>query len=76
MTGKAGRVVATVVGELPNATWRVELANRRRVLAHSAGAREANFVRVRIGDRVAIELSPHDPTRGRIVSKMERENGK
>jgi len=63
-------VTATVVEELANATWRVELEDRRQVLAHAAGNREANFVRVRLGDRVKLALSPLDPTRGRIVSRI------
>jgi len=67
---KAGGVTATVIGELPNATWTVELEDRRRVLAHAAGAQAANFVRVRVGDRVRVELSDQDPARGRIVKKV------
>lgn len=61
------QVVATVLELLPNATYRVELETREQVLAHQAGAQEKNFVRVRPGDRVSVELSPHDPSRGRIV---------
>jgi translation initiation factor IF-1 len=60
-------VAATVLELLPNATVRVELDSREQVLAHAAGAREKNFVRVRPGDRVAVELAPNDPSRGRIV---------
>jgi translation initiation factor IF-1 len=60
-------LVATVVELLPNATYRVELESREQVLAHAAGARVKNFVRVRPGDRVCVELSPHDPGRGRIT---------
>jgi translation initiation factor IF-1 len=56
-----------VVELLPNATCRVELESREQVLAHAAGAKVKNFVRVRPGDRVSVELSPHDPGRGRIV---------
>ena len=58
---------ATVLELLPNATWRLELDTREQVLAHAAGAQEKNFVRVRPGDRVWVELSPHDPGRGRIT---------
>jgi len=60
-------LVATVLELLPNATCRVELETRERVLAHAAGAVVKNFVRVRPGDRVCVELSPHDPGRGRIT---------
>jgi len=58
---------ATVMELLPNAVVRVKLANQGLVLAHAAGAAKTNFVRVRPGDRVQVELSPHDPGRGRIV---------
>ena len=69
-SGGAGQaVVATVVELLPQATYRLELENRRQVLAHAAGARK-NFVRVRPGDRVRVELSAHDRTRGRIVELL------
>jgi translation initiation factor IF-1 len=61
------QVLATVLELLPNATVRVELDSREQVLAHAAGAREKNFVRVRPGDRVEVELARNDPSRGRIV---------
>ena len=65
---KAERAVeATVIEQLPNAAYRVELASREQVIAHAAGARETNFVRLRLKDKVMVELSPHDRTRGRIV---------
>ena len=60
-------VTATVLEELPNALYRVELENKRQVLAHPVGAVKRNFVRLRPGDRVRVELSPHDGTRGRIT---------
>ena len=63
-------VVATVLELLPNATCRVELETRQQVLAHAAGAAVKNFVRVRPGDRVSVEISPHDPGRGRIVKVL------
>jgi len=64
-------VTATVVELLPNATCRLRLEDRRLVLAHAAGASKLNFVRVRPGDRVQVELSPHDPSRGRITRLLE-----
>ncbi len=61
----------TVEGEvlelLPSAIVRVRLANENRVLAHAAGPVRTNFVRLRPGDKVEVELAPHDPGRGRIV---------
>jgi translation initiation factor IF-1 len=64
--------MATILELLPNATCRVELESKEQVLAHAAGAAERNFVRVRPGDRVRIELSPHDRTRGRITELLRR----
>lgn len=65
-------VEAVVVELLPHAVVRVKLENQDVVLAHAAGATKANFVRVRPGDRVEVELSPHDPGRGRIVRLLEK----
>ena len=61
---------ATVVELLPSAAYRLKLDNEELVLAHAAGASKTNFVRVRPGDRVRVELSPHDRTRGRIVELL------
>lgn len=71
--GKAEKraVVATVVELLPRATYRVETETRRLVLAHAAGAMQRNFERLRPGDRVRVEISPYDPTRGRITELLE-----
>lgn len=63
-------LMATVLELLPNATYRVELESREQVLAHAAAAAK-NFVRVRPGDRVRVELSAHDRTRGRIVKLLK-----
>ena len=63
-------VVATVIELLPNAAFRLELENRQQVVAHATGATKANFVRVRPKDKVVVELSPHDKTRGRIVKLL------
>ncbi len=64
-------LTATVLELLPNAVVRVELESRQQVLAHAAGAKVKNFVRVRPGDRVCVELSPHDPGRGRITKVLK-----
>jgi translation initiation factor IF-1 len=60
-------IEATVVELMPNAVVRLKLENQNLVLAHAASATKTNFMRVRPGDRVEVELSPHDPGRGRIV---------
>ncbi|MCX6587383.1 MAG: TOBE domain-containing protein [Acidobacteria bacterium] len=57
---------ATVVEVMPNGVVKVELENRQQVLAHAAGVREVQFVRLRPGDKVEVSLSPQDHTRGRI----------
>jgi len=61
------QVEAVVVELMPRAVVRVKLPGEAIVLAHAAGAAKTNFLRVRPGDRVQVELSPHDPGRGRIV---------
>ncbi len=61
---------ATVTEILPRAVYRLALADRREVLAHAAGAARTNFVRLRKGDRVRVQLSRNDPTRGRIVKLL------
>jgi translation initiation factor IF-1 len=62
-----------VVEERPSAIFAVVLENRQRVLAHLVGVVKRNFVRLVPGDRVEVELSPHDPARGRITRKLEKE---
>ena len=60
-------VEGTVREALPNATFRVELENGHIVLAHLAGKIRMNFIRILPGDKVKLELSPYDLTRGRIT---------
>lgn len=60
-------VEGTVVEVLPNAMFRVELQSGHRVLAHISGKMRIHFIRISPGDRVKVELSPYDPTRGRIT---------
>ena len=60
-------VPATIVESLPRATYRLRLDTEQEVIAHTAGAAVTNFVRLRPGDRVEVELSPWDRTRGRIT---------
>ena len=66
-----GAVVAVVVEERPALIFEVLLPSvGRKILAHLAGTVERNFVRLVPGDKVEVELSPHDPTRGKILRKM------
>ena len=60
-------VEGTVVEPLPNAMFRVELESGHRVLAHVSGKMRMNFIRITPGDRVTVELSPYDLTKGRIT---------
>jgi len=62
-------VVGTVLETLPNAMFRVELENEHKVLAHVSGKMRMHFIRILPGDKVTLELSPYDLTRGRIVRR-------
>ena len=64
-------VMATVIETLPNAMFKVELENKHQALAHVSGRMRKNFIRILPGDRVAIELSPYDHNRGRIVYRYK-----
>jgi translation initiation factor IF-1 len=64
-------VTGVVLESLPNAMFRVELENRHHVLAHVSGKMRKNFIRILTGDRVLIELSPYDLTRGRITYRYK-----
>ena len=64
-------VEGTIVEPLPNAMFRVELENGHRVLAHISGKMRMHFIRILPGDRVKVELSPYDLTRGRIVFRYK-----
>jgi len=63
-------VEGTVVEPLPNAFFRVELANGHRVLAHASGKMRMHFIKIVRGDRVLVELSPYDLNRGRITYRF------
>ncbi|MCX5918299.1 MAG: translation initiation factor IF-1 [Deltaproteobacteria bacterium] len=60
-------VTGTVMETLPNAMFRVELENGHRVLAHISGKMRLHFIKILPGDKVTVELSPYDLTRGRIT---------
>jgi translation initiation factor IF-1 len=64
------RVEAVVKEALPNATFRVALENGHLVLAHISGKIRMNFIRILPGDRVILEMSPYDLSRGRIVHRL------
>jgi len=68
--GRGQGVEATVIAERPSLVFEVVLPTQQKVLAHLVGTVKRNFVRLVPGDRVEVELSPHDPTRGRIIRKM------
>lgn len=63
-------VEGTVIEPLPNAMFRVELENGHRVLAHISGKMRMHYIRILSGDRVKVELSPYDLTRGRITYRI------
>jgi translation initiation factor IF-1 len=68
---EAIEVEATVVESLPNAMFKVELEeNKHQVLAHISGKMRKHFIRILPGDRVLVELSPYDLSRGRIVYRL------
>lgn len=64
-------VEGKVVEPLPNAMFRVELPNGHKVLAHVSGKIRMHFIRILPGDRVLVELSPYDLSRGRIVYRYK-----
>lgn len=61
------RTSGVVIKTLPNATFRVELQNGHRVLAHVCGKMRMRFIRILPGDKVSLEISPYDLSRGRII---------
>jgi translation initiation factor IF-1 len=63
------RLEAVVQESLPNAMFRVKLENGHLLLAHVSGKMRMNFIRILPGDRVTVEMSPYDLTRGRIVMR-------
>ncbi|MBN2287982.1 MAG: translation initiation factor IF-1 [Candidatus Glassbacteria bacterium] len=68
---EAIQVTGTVLEPLPNAMFRVELENKHEVLAHISGKMRMNFIRILPGDKVALELSPYDLSRGRITYRYK-----
>ena len=64
-------VEGTVIEPLPNAMFRVELDNKHRILAHISGRMRKFFIKILPGDKVTVELSPYDLTRGRITYRKK-----
>lgn len=64
-------VEGEVVECLPNTLFRVKLSNGRMVLAHLSGKMRLHFIRIMPGDKVKMEMTPYDPTKGRIVFRMK-----
>ncbi|NQT95487.1 MAG: translation initiation factor IF-1 [Candidatus Omnitrophica bacterium] len=67
MKEEAIEVEGTIIEVLPNAKFRVELENGHRILAHVSGKMRMHFIRILAGDKVKLELSPYDLTKGRII---------
>jgi translation initiation factor IF-1 len=68
---EAIEVEGTVVEPLPNAQFRVELENGHQVLAHISGKMRMHYIRILPGDKVTVELSPYDLSRGRITYRAK-----
>jgi translation initiation factor IF-1 len=69
--GEGIEVEGTVVEPLPNAMFRVELPNGHRVLAHVSGKMRMHYIKILKGDKVLVELSPYDLSRGRIIQRIK-----
>lgn len=65
------KVDGTIIETLPNATFRVELENGHKVLAHISGKMRMHFIKILPGDKVTLELSPYDLSRGRIIYRYK-----
>ena len=61
----------TIVESLPNAMFRVELENGHKVLAHISGKMRVNYIRILPGDKVTVQLTPYDLTKGRITFRAK-----
>ena len=64
-------VEGTVVEAMPNTTFQVDIGNGHTILAHISGKLRMNFIRILPGDKVTVEVSPYDLTRGRITWRTE-----
>jgi len=73
---EAIEVEGTIIEPLPNAMFQVELDNGHRVLAHISGKMRMHYIKILPGDRVTVELSPYDLTRGRVTFRAKGAKGK
>lgn len=69
-------VEGTIIEPLPNAMFRVELDNGHKILAHISGKMRMHFIKILPGDRVTVELSPYDLTRGRVTFRARNQSRK
>ena len=65
------KVDGTITDTLPNAMFKVSLENQHNVLAHISGKMRMNFIKILVGDKVTVELSPYDLTKGRITYRYK-----
>ncbi|GAB6281588.1 MAG: translation initiation factor IF-1 [Ignavibacterium sp.] len=70
---KAGQIVVDgiITETLPNATFKVKLDNGHEVLAHISGKMRMHFIKILVGDKVSVELSPYDLSKGRIIYRYK-----
>lgn len=71
MAGDAIQMMGTVTEVLPNTTFRVKLENGHEVLAYVSGKMRKNYIRILTGDKVKVEMTPYDLTKGRITYRMK-----
>ena len=64
-------IEGTIIESMPNAMFRVKLENEHEILAHISGKIRKNFIRILPGDRVKVEMTPYDLTRGRITFRLK-----
>ena len=69
--GEGIEIEGTVIEPLPNAMFRVELPNGHKVLAHVSGKMRMHYIKILKGDKVVVELSPYDLSRGRIIYRAK-----
>jgi len=75
MSKDAIEAEGTVIEAMPNAFFRVELDNKQEIMGHLSGKMRLHYIKVIPGDRVKIELSPYDLTKGRIVHRLQVQKG-